>query len=135
MSRRLKPSSEPFRNTFSRPLRSGWKPLPSSSSAATRPFIATLAAGRLKDAGHQLERGALTGAVVPDQPQAFAFADAEADVAQRPELFALRARPQHPGEAPLDGILAIFVQYEALADVFEFDNVGHLLLYQNVSTG
>ncbi len=41
MSRRPRPSSEPFKYTFSRPVRSGWKPAPSSSSAATRPLTST----------------------------------------------------------------------------------------------
>ena len=37
MSRLVSPRIEPLRNTFSRPVRSGWKPAPSSRSDATRP--------------------------------------------------------------------------------------------------
>jgi hypothetical protein len=39
---RLSPWIEPLRNTFSRPLRSGWKPAPSSSSDPIRPPTSTL---------------------------------------------------------------------------------------------
>ena len=38
---RERPWSAPFRNTFSRPVNSGWNPAPSSSSDATRPPTAT----------------------------------------------------------------------------------------------
>jgi hypothetical protein len=37
ISRRRMPSTDPLRNTFSRPDSSGWKPDPTSISAATRP--------------------------------------------------------------------------------------------------
>ena len=37
VSLRVSPSSEPLRYAFSRPVKSGWKPAPSSSSAEMRP--------------------------------------------------------------------------------------------------
>src|SRR5262245_21805502 len=40
-SRRERPSSVPFRNTFSRPVSSGWNAAPSSRSGATRPRTRT----------------------------------------------------------------------------------------------
>ena len=42
VSRRAKPISEAFMKTFSKPVNSGLKPAPSSSSAATRPATQTL---------------------------------------------------------------------------------------------
>ena len=39
--RRRRPWSEPLRYTFSRPVKSGWKPAPSSSSEPIRPPAAT----------------------------------------------------------------------------------------------
>ena len=39
ISRRFIPSSAPFRKTFSRPVSSGWKPVPTSSRLPTRPRI------------------------------------------------------------------------------------------------
>src|SRR5713226_1730848 len=41
-SRRVRPSMMPLMKTFSRPEISGWNPAPSSISADTRPFTATL---------------------------------------------------------------------------------------------
>src|SRR4029450_1902326 len=38
-SARVMPRMAPFRNTFSRPVSSGWKPVPTSSRLATRPLI------------------------------------------------------------------------------------------------
>src|SRR5687768_9298156 len=40
-SARVMPRMAPFRNTFSRPVSSGWKPVPTSSRLATRPLIET----------------------------------------------------------------------------------------------
>ncbi len=42
ISFRERPSSEPLRYAFSRPLKSGWKPAPISSSAVTRPFTSSV---------------------------------------------------------------------------------------------
>ena len=39
ISRRFMPRIAPFRKTFSRPVSSGWKPVPTSSRLLTRPRI------------------------------------------------------------------------------------------------
>ena len=49
-------ASSPLRNTFSRPVRSGWKPVPTSSRLATRPRRSTRPVGRLRDPGEDLEQ-------------------------------------------------------------------------------
>ena len=41
ISARVMPRMAPFRKMFSRPVSSGWKPVPTSSRLATRPLIAT----------------------------------------------------------------------------------------------
>ena len=41
MYARFSPRIEPFRKTFSRPVKSGWKPAPSSSSVPIRPPTST----------------------------------------------------------------------------------------------
>ncbi len=49
ISVRVMPWIEAFSSTFSRPVKSGWKPAPSSSSETTRPLVSTVprSAGRI----------------------------------------------------------------------------------------
>ena len=90
---------EPFRKTFSRPVKSGWKPAPSSSSEPTRPPTSTLPVGRLDDPGDQPEQRRLAGAVAADEPDRLARLDRERDVAgapRRPAPRCGRARRRAP---------------------------------------
>ncbi len=73
----------PLMKTFSRPEISGWKPAPSSISAEMRPSTRTRAAGRLGDAGDQLQRGALARAVAADHAVGRALRHGERHVGQR----------------------------------------------------
>ena len=60
------PRIAPFRKMFSRPVSSGWKPVPTSSSEPTRPRTRGLAVGRLGDPREDLQQRALAGAVAAD---------------------------------------------------------------------
>ncbi len=80
------PRIAPFRKTFSRPVSSGWKPVPTSSRLPTRPRIAARALGGSRDARQDLEQRRLPGAVAPDDPERLAFLEVERDVAERPDL-------------------------------------------------
>ena len=84
----------PFRKTFSRPGQLGWNPVPTSSSAPTRPRSRASPSVGGVIAGEDLEQGALAGAVVADDPERLAALDLEVDVAKRPELPRLRAPPE-----------------------------------------
>ena len=63
------PRIAPFRKMFSRPVSSGWKPVPTSSRLATRPHSSTRPRGRLGDAAQDLEQRALAGAVAADDAE------------------------------------------------------------------
>ena len=86
ISRCDRPRMSPLRKTFSRPVNSGLKPAPSSSSAATRPRVVDAPGGRLQRAADDLQQRRLARAVAPDDADRLAARDVEADVAQRPEL-------------------------------------------------
>ena len=68
------PRIAPFRNTFSRPVSSGWNPVPTSSSDPTRPrTIAWPAVGSvMRD--RILSSVLLPGAVAPDDADDLALA-------------------------------------------------------------
>src|SRR6185437_13259194 len=85
ISLRFIPRMAPCRNTFSRPVRSGWKPAATSISAPAR---------RHQDAREQLEDGRLARPVRPENAERFAGAHLERDVAHRPELFARQLNPR-----------------------------------------
>ena len=70
---------------FSAPVRSGWKPEPNSSSAATRPFDLDASLGGMAEAGDEAEQGALAGAVAADDGHAFAVLHLKGDVLERVE--------------------------------------------------
>ena len=72
ISRRRMPRIAPLRKTFSRPVSSGWKPEPTSISAAIRPSIViTPRVGAVMPA-EQLEQRALAGAVAADDAERLA---------------------------------------------------------------
>ena len=104
ISARLMPRMAPFRKMFSRPVSSGWKPVPTSSRLATRPLIVDPALGRLGDARQDLEQGRLARAVVADDADHLAALDLEIDVAQRPELLDRRRRRDGAAAEHVDGL-------------------------------
>ena len=67
ISARFIPRITPFRKTFSRPVSSEWKPVPTSSSDPTRPRISARAVSRLGDARENFEQCRLAGAVASDE--------------------------------------------------------------------
>ena len=73
ISRRLIPSTEPFRKTFSRPVSSGWKPVPTSSRLPTRPRISARPLGRRRDPREDPEKRRLARAVAPDDAEHLAL--------------------------------------------------------------
>src|SRR3982074_904517 len=83
ISRRVIPRIAPFRKMFSRPVSSGWNPVPTSRSEATRPRVR---ARRLRAAGEDLEQRRLAGAVAADDADHFAPPDLERHVVERPEI-------------------------------------------------
>ena len=70
----------------SRPVNSGLKPAPSSSSAATRPRTSNVAVGGMKNAGDDLQQRAFAGAVLADDAEGLAALDLEADIVERREV-------------------------------------------------
>ncbi len=104
ISRRDSPRIEPLRNTFSRPVSSGWKPGPDLEQRADPPAHARCGPSvGVRDPGQQLEQRALAGAVRTDQADDLARLDAQRDVAQRPERLArdrARASVARCGAAP-----------------------------------
>ena len=72
---------------FSRPVSSGWKPVPTSSRLADAAANLGPAGGRLGDAGEDLQQRDLAGAVAADDADDLAFADLEGDVLQGPKCF------------------------------------------------
>ena len=108
----------PFRNTFSRPLKSGWKPAPSSSSEPIRPPTAT-ARRRLDDPGDQAEQRRLAGAVAADQPDGLARLDRERDVVER--LHVLRLGAAAEDEQLLQAPRLVRVDAEAARDPVDPD--------------
>ena len=68
----VSPSSAAARSMFARPVYSGWKPEPSSSSAPTRPLTTTVPRVGLITAGDDLEQRRLAGAVLADDAERLA---------------------------------------------------------------
>ena len=83
------PSIVPLRKMFSRPVSSGWKPVPTSRRLATRPRKSDAAAGRFCDSAQDLQKRALAGAVSAYDAENFALLHLEADILERPELLDL----------------------------------------------
>ena len=69
---------------FSRPVYSGWKPVPSSRIAETLPRIADAAGGLVERAGEDPQQRALAGAVAADHAHHLAAAHLEGDVRAAP---------------------------------------------------
>ena len=79
------PRMAPFRKMFSRPVSSGWKPVPTSSSEPTRPQISTRPSVGSVMRRQNLQQRALAGTVAADDADHFAALDFERDVLQRPD--------------------------------------------------
>src|ERR1700724_1548699 len=89
ISARLTPRIEALRYPFSRPDRSGWKPAPNSSRAASRPTVRISPdVGRRMPAMH-LSRVDLPDPLCPRRPEGLPRLDVEVDVAQSPEVLEL----------------------------------------------
>ena len=114
---------------FSRPVSSGWKPVPTSRRLPTRPWISAQPAGGAGDAGKNFEEGGFAGAVAADEAKDFAFLDVEGDVFQGPESFVLGAaecgarRFQNAGEmVAKEHRLLKSAALVALAEAFAMDH-------------
>ena len=100
---------------FSRPVSSGWKPVPTSSSEPTRPIDLAPARGRRGDPREDLQHRALAGPVAPDDADRLAGPDLERDVLQRPEVpFGLLGLAAAPGREPGDVLAERAVPADAL---------------------
>ena len=73
MSRRPMPRIAALRNTFSRPVSSGWKPAPELEQRRHPPMDVHRALVRLEDAGHALQQRRLARAVVADDAEDLAL--------------------------------------------------------------
>ena len=93
----FRPRMAPFRNTFSRPDSSGWKPAPSSSRADILPVTCDGPLVGAEDLGQALEHRGLARTVLADQRRGRAFLDLEADVLERPENVDLGPPTPHQG--------------------------------------
>src|SRR5262245_6491205 len=80
-------------------------------------------ARRLGDAGHELQRRALAGAVLPDDTVGRSFGHAEGDVAERRERF---ARPQVAQDAALQERALQRRKLTAAIPPVDFRDVGEL---------
>ena len=94
ISRGERPSSAAARSMFARPVYSGWKPEPSSSSAPTRPPTATVPRVGSMTPATILRQRRLARAVLADHAQRFAALQLEAHAVER----AKGTRRAAPGE-------------------------------------
>ena len=116
------PRIEALRYTFSRPVRSGWKPAPSSSSAASRPRRSHGAGGRLDDAADDLEQRALARAVGARSARRSCRPGSTRSTsrsAQKSPVWPLR--PAAVDEPLLERL--VLAEDEALGDVLDADDV------------
>ena len=93
---------QPWRKTFSAPVRSWWYPAAISMSVTHATANAAASSRRSQNAREQLEDRRLACAVRPDDSQRLARADRERDVLHRPELAPferLRRRSRNSVEA------------------------------------
>ena len=81
------PRIAPFRNTFSRPVSSGWKPVPTSSRLPTRPTSSAEPVVGSVIRARILSSVLLPAPLRPTMPIASPRATSKRDVAQRPQLF------------------------------------------------
>ena len=79
------PRMVPLRKMFSRPVSSGWKPVPTSEQAGDAAFDTDLAGSGGGDAGKDFQQCAFPCTVTADNSQNFALLHFEGDVFQGPE--------------------------------------------------
>ena len=72
-------------------MKSGEKPLPNSSNAATLPLTATEPEGRRQSASNYLKQRALSGPILSKNSQSVAAAQPNREITQRPKLTVKRA--------------------------------------------
>ena len=111
------PRIAPFRKTFSRPVNSGLKPLPSSSNAAMRPCDRDGAGRWRQRTGDKLKKRRFAGAVASNDADCLTPCHPERHAGQRPELAvegstAAKHRLQQP-------VMRTLVDFVALADVLD----------------
>ncbi len=82
----LMPRMAPFKKVFSRPVSSGWKPVPTSSRLPMRPTHLGVTRGGLGDAGKDFEQRSFAGAVAADDAYHLALAHVERHIFQRPNV-------------------------------------------------
>ncbi len=70
---------------FSRPVSSGWKPVPTSSSEPTRPRTVTVPSVGSVTRERILSRVLLPAPLRPTMPSTFAFFEIEGNILQRPD--------------------------------------------------
>ena len=80
------PRIAPFRKTFSRPVSSGWKPVPTSSRLPTRPRISARPSVGVVIRVRILSSVDFPAPLRPMTPERLALLELERDVAQRPDL-------------------------------------------------
>ncbi len=114
---------------FSRPVSSGWKPVPTSSRLPDAAADHGLARGGRRDLRQQLEQRRLAGAVAADDAEHLALLYREGDVLDRPDLlevllvlFAEQAAPGM-GERVAQGPVAALQLADsiALAEALDVD--------------
>ena len=102
-------------------VNSGLKPAPSSSSAATRPWITAVPEVGCRMPGDDLQQRALARPVLADDAEGLAAFHVEADVVQRPKiLMALQAVERQQFLQP---VARLVVNRVAFGDSFELDGV------------
>ena len=102
------PRIAPLRKMFSRPVSSGWKPVPTSSRLATRPRSVDAALGGLGDAAEDLQQRALAGAVAADDADDLAALHLEETSLQRPEILGRAAAGDGGPRSRSDAVRAKF---------------------------
>ena len=105
---------------FSRPVRSCWKPAPSSRRPASLPRTATSPVVGWSTPQMHLSRVDLPEPLRPRMPTVSPSLDRERDVVERPEVLGGLAPPA-VDEALLHGVVLAVGQAEALGDVADVD--------------
>ena len=90
----------PFRKMFSRPVSSGWKPVPTSSSEPTRPRISARPVVGAVMRDRIFSSVLLPAPLRPMMPTTSPSVDLEGDVLERPELVSPGRSRRDPKSAP-----------------------------------
>ena len=105
------------------PVSSGWKPAPSSSSAASRPRVRISPVVGCRMPATHFSRVDLPEPLCPSRPTVLPSSTSKVDVVQRPEVLVRdAAEVDHP---LLERRVALLRQAEPLGDVADLDGVRH----------